>query len=143
MGQAKIKQRAAFAPQLIDEWEADDCVDFAVGLVRMTGWLHHVDWWSTSTTHVEDMPLEQLTPLRVYVVDNHDRIFDVRRVRSIREFNQNILFKLIRKNGLGNGDVHASSDYSGYNLGHGDGIPPQTVALVAADDAYALAGQAA
>lgn len=106
MGQAKIKQRAAFAPQLIEEWEADDCVNFAVGLARMTGWLLHVDWWSTSTTHVEDMPLDQLTPLRAYVADNHDRIFDVRGIRSIREFNQNILFKLIRQNGLGNGGVY-------------------------------------
>lgn len=106
MGQAKIKQRAAFAPHLIEEWEADDCVNFAVGLARMTGWLLHVDWWSTSTTHADDMPLDQLTPLRVYVADNQDRIFDVRGVRSIREFNQNILFKLIRKNGLGNGGVY-------------------------------------
>lgn len=105
MGQAKIKQRAAFAPQLIEEWEADDCVNFAVGLARLTGWLLHVDWWSTSTEPKEGIPLDQLKPLRVYVADNHDRIFDVRGVRSIREFNESVLVKLIRKNGFGNGGV--------------------------------------
>ena len=26
MGQAKLKQRAAFAPALVDEWESEDCV---------------------------------------------------------------------------------------------------------------------
>lgn len=101
-----IKQRTAFAPQLIDEWEADDCVNFAVGLARMTGWLLHVDWWSTSTEHREDIPLDQLRPLRVYVADNHDQIFDVRGTRSIREFSEKILFKLIRTRGLGNGGVY-------------------------------------
>lgn len=40
MGQAKIKQRAAFAPQFVEEWESDDCVNFAVALARLTGWLH-------------------------------------------------------------------------------------------------------
>lgn len=106
MGQAKIKQRTAFAPQLIEEWEADDCVNFAVGLARLTGWLLHVDWWSTSTEHREDIPLDQLRPLRVYVADNHDQIFDVRGTRSIREFSEKILFKLIRTRGLGNGGVY-------------------------------------
>ncbi len=48
MGEAKIKQRAAFAPKLIEEWEAENCVNFAVALARLTGWLLHVDWWSTS-----------------------------------------------------------------------------------------------
>jgi hypothetical protein len=106
MGQAKIKQRAAFAPQLIEEWEADDCVNFAIGLARLTGWLLHVDWWSTSTEHNEDIPLDQLKPLRVYVADNRDQIFDVRGIRSIREFNERILVKLGRKIGLGNGGVY-------------------------------------
>ena len=106
MGQAKTKQRAAFAPQLIEEWEAGDCVNFAVGLARLTGWLLHVDWWSTSTKHKEDMPLDQLKPLRLYVADNYDRIFDVRGGKSIHEFNERILVKLIRKNGFGNGGVY-------------------------------------
>lgn len=106
MGQAKIKQRAAFAPQYIEEWEADDCVNFAVALARLTGWLLHVDWWSTSTEHREDIPLDQLVPLRVYVADNRDRIFDVRGIRSISEFNQRVLIHQARKIGSGNGGVY-------------------------------------
>lgn len=105
MGQAKIKQRAAFAPQLIEEWEAGDCVNFAVALARLTGWLLHVDWWSTSHERAEDPFPHQLKPLRVYVADNHDRIFDVRGVRSIDEFNQRIVVNLARKIGSGRGGV--------------------------------------
>lgn len=106
MGQAKTKQRTAFNPHSIEEWEASDCVNFAVALARLTGWLLHVDWWSMTTERRQDIPLDQLTPLRVYVADNHDRIFDVRGVKNIVDFNEGILFKIIRKNGFGNGGVY-------------------------------------
>lgn len=106
MGQAKIKQRAAFRPQLVEEWEADDCVNFAVALARLTGWLLHVDWWSTSTEHKADIPLDQLKPLRVYVADNHDRIFDVRGIKSILDFNQNIIMNRAWQIGTENGSVY-------------------------------------
>lgn len=105
MGQAKIKQRTAFAPQLIEEWESDDCVNFAIALARLTGWLLHVDWWATSTEHRRDIPPDQLKPLRVYVADNQDRIFDVRGVKSIAEFNERIVVNLARKIGSGYGGV--------------------------------------
>ena len=107
LGQAKIKQRTAFTPQLIEEWETSDCVNFAVGLSRLTGWLLHVDWWSTSTEPREKISLDQLKPLRVYVGDNRDRIFDVRGIRSIVDFNQNIISKQIgRKYRPGKGGVY-------------------------------------
>lgn len=103
MGQAKIKQRAAFAPQLIDEWEAEGCVNFAVALARLTGWLLHVDWWTPSMNQMEDIPIDRLKPLRVYVADNHDLIFDVRGVKSLFDFNEGTLAPLARK--FGNGGV--------------------------------------
>ncbi len=103
MGQAKIKQRAAFAPQLIEEWEAEDCLNFAVALARLTGWLLHVDWWTPSMNQSEDVPIERLKPLRVYVADNHDLIFDVRGVKSIADFNHGTIVPLARK--LGNGGI--------------------------------------
>jgi hypothetical protein len=34
MGQAKNKQRENFAIQLVDEWEADDCVNFVVAMEK-------------------------------------------------------------------------------------------------------------
>jgi hypothetical protein len=106
MGQAKMKQRIAFAPQLIEEWESEDCVNFAVALARLSGWILHVDWWSTSTVHQEDIGVDQLTPLRVYVGDNRDRIFDVRGVRSLVEFNERVLRKVAQKIARGSGGVY-------------------------------------
>lgn len=106
MGQAKIKQRTAFAPELIAEWEGDDCVNFAVALARLTGWLLHVDWWSTSLAHDEEISINGLRPLRVYVADNSDLIFDVRGVRSIADYNHQVLFNVIRKFHLGDGGVY-------------------------------------
>jgi hypothetical protein len=70
MGQAKIRQREGFAPKLIEEWEAEDCVNFAVALARITGWLLHVDWLTPSDE--EDIPESELKPLRVYVGDNRE-----------------------------------------------------------------------
>lgn len=97
MGQAKIKQREGFAQKLIDEWEADDCVNFAVALARLTGWLLHVDWWSTSATRREDVSEDELKPLRVYVADNRDGIFDVRGVKTIVDFHHSTIVKLAKK----------------------------------------------
>jgi hypothetical protein len=101
MGQAKLKQRLAFAPQLIAEWEAEDCVNFAVALARETRWLLHVDWWTPSTNPEQDVPIEKFKPLRVYVADNHDKIFDVRGVRSITDFNNRTIRELASRFGTG------------------------------------------
>lgn len=101
MGQAKIKQRAAFAPHLIATWEAEGCVNFAFALARLTGWLLHVDWWTPSTDYTVDTPIEKMRPLRVYVADNHDLIFDVRGVKSIVDFNEGSIAPLARKFGSG------------------------------------------
>ncbi|QYF93091.1 hypothetical protein KY495_20730 [Massilia sp. PAMC28688] len=106
MGQAKSKQRAAFSPAQIHCWEETDCVNFAVALARMTGWLLHVDWWSTSTQHREDIPIEELRPLRVYVADNHDRVFDVRGIKTIMEFNESVIRRKAQQAYPGNGCVY-------------------------------------
>jgi hypothetical protein len=106
MGQAKQRRRTAFAPDLIEQWEGDDCINFAVALARATGWILHVDWWSTSTEHDEDIPIERLSPLRVYVGDNSDRIFDVRGVRSLADFCQHVIVRVIQQRGGGNGCVY-------------------------------------
>ncbi|MBK1888692.1 hypothetical protein Undi14_01500 [Undibacterium sp. 14-3-2] len=104
MGQAKIKRSENFPVQLIEEWEADDCVNFAVALARITGWLLHVDWWTTSPPGAE-ISIDQLKPLRVYVADNRDKIFDVRGVKTIYEFNQSTIIKIANKVGTGMGGI--------------------------------------
>lgn len=106
MGQAKIKQRMVFAPKLIEEWESSDCVNFSVALSRLTGWLLHVDWWSSSASHEENISVERLIPLRVYVADNHDKIFDVRGVKSLQDFTQGTIAKIARDIATGRGGVY-------------------------------------
>lgn len=101
MGQAKLKQKAAFSPQLVAQWEAEDCVNFAVALARETGWLLHVDWWTPSMSHENDVPLDQLKPLRVYVADNHDRVFDVRGIRNLGDFTERTIRPLAVRHGNG------------------------------------------
>ncbi len=104
MGQAKIKQRAAFSEDLVAEWEADACVNFAVALARVTGWLLQVDWWNPGLDGKdEDIPIEQFKCLRVYVQDNGDNVFDVRGVRHYQTFADKTVFPMARQ--YGNGGV--------------------------------------
>lgn len=103
MGQAKNKQRENFAIQLVEEWEADDCVNFAVALARLTGWLLHVDWWSTNPA--EDSSEIEMKPLRVYVADNRDGIFDVRGVKTLVDFYRGTTVRLAKIRGTGYGGI--------------------------------------
>lgn len=101
MGQAKLKQRAAFAPALVDEWESEDGVNFAVALARVTGWLLHVDWWVPSLDPDNNVALEDCKPLRVYVADNGSRIFDVRGNRSLGDFIHRTIRPMAVRHGMG------------------------------------------
>jgi hypothetical protein len=74
-------------------------------LARETGWLLHVDWWVPTVDPDAEVPLDTFKPLRVYVGDNHDRIFDVRGVRSIFDFNNRTIRDLAIR--LGNGGVRS------------------------------------
>jgi hypothetical protein len=113
MGQAKNKQREGFAIGLIDEWEADDCVNFAIALARLTGWLLHVDWWSPSPA--ESISEDEMKPLRVYVADNREGIFDVRGVKTLVDFHQGTIVKLVKKRAPRYGGVRTRF-YSEANL---------------------------
>lgn len=101
MGQAKLKQRAAFAPALVEEWESEDGVNFAVALARVTGWLLHVDWWVPSLDPDNNIALENCKPLRVYVADNGTRIFDVRGNRSLGDFIHRTIRPMAVRHGIG------------------------------------------
>lgn len=101
MGQAKLKQRAAFAPALVDEWESEDCVNFAVALARVTDWLLQVDWWVPSLDPDNNVGLEDCKPLRLYVADNNDRVFDVRGHRTVDEFNARTIRPMAVRHGMG------------------------------------------
>lgn len=101
MGQAKLKQRIAFAPEFVEQWESEDCVNFAAALARITGWLLHVDWWVPSQDPDNIIPLEQCEPLRVYVADNGSGVFDVRGIRSVNDFNVRTIRPLAMRYGAG------------------------------------------
>ena len=57
------------------------------------------------TDPTEDISENEMKPLRVYVADNRDGIFDVRGVKTIAEFNQSTIIRLAKKKGLGFGGV--------------------------------------
>lgn len=95
MGQAKIKQRMAFPPQLVSDWEDDDCVNFAIALARITGWLLHVDWLTYSTQPRDNESEHDMIPLRVYVADNGNNIFDVRGLKNIENFSTGTIKPLV------------------------------------------------
>lgn len=97
MGAAKYKQKMAFSPTRVKEWEADDCVNFAVALARITGWLIHVDWLSDDPTPDDQRRVEDMAPLRVYVGDDCDKIFDVRGIKSIQDFSMRIIRPLVKE----------------------------------------------
>lgn len=96
MGQAKQRQQYGFSDDLVREWEKSDCVDFAVALSRITGWLLHVDWLADTnrSTKVNSIEESGMIPLRVYVGDDNDLIYDPRGVRNIKVFSDTILKRL-------------------------------------------------
>jgi hypothetical protein len=91
MGAAKRKRSMAFPPTQIGEWEADDCVNFAVALARLTGWLIHVDWLSDDPTPDDERPVAKMTPLRVYVGNDSEKVFDVYGIKTFYDFNQHTI----------------------------------------------------
>lgn len=101
MGQAKIKRQAGFAEAQMLAWEAKQCVNFAVALARITQWLLQVDWWVPSTDPNEDVPIERFKPLRVYVADSADKVFDVRGVRDFVTFTQKTVMPIGKQYGMG------------------------------------------
>lgn len=127
MGQAKIKRFSAFRQELITEWEAENCVNFAIALARETGWLLHVDWWIPSTDPGEDVPFDRFKPLRVYVADNSENVFDVRGVFSIFDFNGRIIYDLAKRFGNGTVRTRFYSEEKLFTLPLGS--PPEAVKI--------------
>ncbi|GLR45597.1 hypothetical protein GCM10007880_61150 [Mesorhizobium amorphae] len=99
MGEAKSKRAVSFPTDEILKWESRDCVDFAVALARMTGWLLHVDWLADHAggDGPDNISEAQMVPLRVYVGDDNDLIYDARGIKKIAEFNSSIVVRLARE----------------------------------------------
>ena len=101
MGQAKAKKNLAFSDDLIGSWEHEKCLNFAVALARETKWLLHVDSWISNTDPHAELAPDDLHPLRVYVADNHELIFDIRGIKSILDFTNRTIYPLAKVYGNG------------------------------------------
>jgi hypothetical protein len=92
----KTKKGGQFPEYILQNWEANDCVNFAIALSRITGWILHVDWCSpTDDKEVE----ENMKPLRVYVGNNSNQIYDIKGKLTISTYSYNIIMPLYKKRG--------------------------------------------
>ena len=105
MNEAKRRKLIAFPEGVIKSWEEDDCVNFAIALGRLTNWLLHVDWFTNSNNPRDDEDPSNMIPLRVYIGDHSDNIYDVRGIKKIKQFTQGTISRLIKERTLGNGGV--------------------------------------
>jgi len=80
-----------FSNSLIKDWENDSCVNFSIALARITGWIIHIDSWVNTQDPEENTPEKDRVPLRVYVGDNLDNVFDVRGIMKLQKFCQSII----------------------------------------------------
>jgi hypothetical protein len=98
----KSKNNGQFPEYILQCWEANDCVNFAIALSRMTGWILHIDWW-TPTNDKE--VVENMKPLRVHVGNNSNQVYDIRGRQTISTYTNNILMPIFKKRALKNGGI--------------------------------------
>lgn len=92
----KTKVSKEFPEYIIQNWEASDGVNFAIALARITGWILQVDWWSPSDN--EEI-VDNMKPLRVYVCNNSNQIYDIKGKQTITTFIDRIIMPLAQKRG--------------------------------------------
>ena len=98
----KIKKGGQFPEYVLRNWENSDGVNFAIALARITSWILHVEWW-TPTDDKES--LENMKPLRVYVGNNSNQIYDIKGKQTISTFSNNIILPITNKRGYNYGGV--------------------------------------
>ena len=83
-----------FPSGLVKLWEKEGCLNFAIALERLTGWLLHIDWLHEGTSPDDNIKEDQMFFLRAYVADNGDGIFDVRGITDIKQFAETIIYPI-------------------------------------------------
>lgn len=92
MGESKRKKGFGFSSEQIEIWENEKCLYFSIALSRITGWILQADFLTRSQ---DDNELySNMIPLRFYVEDNIGNIFDVRGIKSIKEFSERTILPL-------------------------------------------------
>ncbi len=103
----KIDKR--FPEYLVQNWEACDGVNFAIALARITNWILHVEWWTYKDGSESE---NEMKPLRVYVGNNSNHIYDFRGKQTINSFSNNIIQPLIKKRRINSSGGVATKCYS-------------------------------
>ncbi len=83
-----------FSVDQVKSWSDSDGVNFAIALARLSNWNLNVDW-ITNEQNEEDET--QMIPLRVYVQDNKDNIFDCGRIYNEKSFIREIIKPLTHR----------------------------------------------
>ena len=85
-----------FPDYVLRDLEANNGLNFAIALARITGWLLHIDWW----TPTDDQEIaENMKLLRVYVGNNSNQIYDLKGKHTITTFKMSIIDPILKKRG--------------------------------------------
>jgi hypothetical protein len=98
----KNKKNTQFPEYILRDWKNSDGVNFAIALARITNWILHVDWWTPTDNNEE---IENMKPLRVYVGNNSNQIYDLKGKQTISTFSNNIITPILKKRGYNYGGV--------------------------------------
>jgi hypothetical protein len=103
-----MNQQTYFEKVLLDKWEKNDGVNFAIALARITGWLLQVDWLAS----YEDEPVTDMIPLRVTVGTDQSDIYDFTGKKDLDSYYENILMAIATKRANGKQGGIANKFYS-------------------------------
>jgi hypothetical protein len=103
-----MTQQTYFDKTLLNKWEKDDGVNFAIALARITGWLLQVDWLAS----YEDEPVTDMIPLRVSVGTDQSDIYDFTGKKDLDSYYEIILMPIAAKRANGKQGGIANKFYS-------------------------------
>ena len=118
MGEAQRRKReieelrkVSFPTPLVQVWEAENCLSFAVALARRTRWLLHVDWL---TEDIEDFEAcKTKIQIRAYVGTDQELIFDPRGVFTLGSFIERVVQPLVQQRSPGPGRWRCRKAHAG------------------------------
>ncbi len=98
-----------FPIELVKKWENNDGVNFAVALSRITGWLLQVEWIAKTKEEKEE---KEMIPIRAFVADNNNLIFDLTGIYTIESFHEKIINPIARRRNTFQGGGYSSKFYN-------------------------------
>ena len=102
------QEKYYFDKPLLDKWEKNDGVNFAIALARISGWLLQVDWLAS----YQDEPVTDMIPLRVSVGTDQSDIYDFTGKKDLDAYYETILMPIATKRANGKQGGIANKFYS-------------------------------